>query len=338
MSVHNGEKYLEEAIESILHQTFSDFEFIIIDDGSNDSTPSLLARKAAVDSRILIHRFDNNRGLSTALNFGIRLARGQYVARMDADDISFPNRLQKQVRFMDTHPDIGVSGTWITFFGLSSGVMQYETEHDDIRSRLLFGALFCHPTVIFRRNIIFERDLFYDEQLTYAQDYELWGRVCNRVRVANLPEVLLQYREHDTSLGVVYDAQRRKMVQGILGKWFSELGVSFSQSELDLHERITWSEFTPDVEVLEQIESWLVKLRDANRFNPLYVMPSFEKVINERWHSFLNDAMRTGANRCFIARKVLFSPLRYNFGSHPFTRAKFLAKFFWKLVRTSRKR
>jgi len=330
MSVFNGENYLEEAINSILHQTLSDFEFIIIDDGSDDSTPGLLANSAYQDPRILIHRFDHNQGLSTALNFGIRLARGEYIARMDADDICHPCRLQKQVGFMDTHPDIGLCGTWITFIGNSSGVMKYETDHENIRSRLLFGALFCHPTIIVRRNTIFEKDLFYNEQIKFAQDYELWGRVCNRVRVANMPEFLLQYREHESSLGVVYNAQRRKIVQMILKKWFTELGVSYSRCELDLHECITWSEYTQEIEVLDQIESWLLKLRNANRHNPLYEKRAFEKNINERWNSFLNEALRTGVSNWYIARKILFSPLRYNFNSLPITRGKFL----WKLIRS----
>src|SRR5512134_3549033 len=97
MSVYNGEKYLEEAVESILNQTFRDFEFIVVDDGSSDSTPRLLALYERRDPRVLIYRFDDNRGLSTALNFGIERARGKYIARMDADDISLPNRLQEQV-------------------------------------------------------------------------------------------------------------------------------------------------------------------------------------------------------------------------------------------------
>ena len=131
MSVHNGEQYLDEAVESILHQTFQDFEFIIVDDGSHDSTPSLLARYQQRDPRIQVHRFEENRGLSSALNLGIRLARGEYIVRMDADDISLPHRFKRQIEYMETHVEVGVCGALTENIGEGAArVARYYDRYD----------------------------------------------------------------------------------------------------------------------------------------------------------------------------------------------------------------
>lgn len=198
ISIYNGEKFLREAIESILSQTFTDFEVIVIDDGSVDSTPHLLALYEQRDPRILIHRFGGNRGLSAALNFGIRCARGKYIARMDADDISLPYRLEEQVKFMDEHPEIDVLGTAYTLIDESGHHLQttvFPGNSDILRWSLLFFNPIAHPSTMMRTSTI-RKVGGYNTELTSAQDYELWTRVTLAGRLSNLQKVHMLLRLH----------------------------------------------------------------------------------------------------------------------------------------------
>jgi glycosyltransferase involved in cell wall biosynthesis len=201
MSVHNGRPYLEEAVKSILNQTLSDFEFVIVNDGSTDGTKDVLDRFADRDERIrCVHQ--ENRGLIASLNRGLDMARGKYIARMDADDIAHPNRLQAQVRFLDANPDIGVLGTqveWINDSGKADGEWNFPTDPDQVAWRLLFGTCLCHPSVMMRVSLV--QDLGgYAAWATHGEDYELWTRVLLESRLANLSETLLKYRRHEETV------------------------------------------------------------------------------------------------------------------------------------------
>jgi len=195
MSVYNGENYLKEAIESILNQTFRDFEFIIINDGSTDSTGDILARYQQVDNRILVYK-QENRGLIASLNRGCQLAKGKYIARMDADDISLPERLAREVNYLETHPDIGVLGTWMEYIDENSvpqNKLCAPTTPNLIKWFLLFGCPVAHPSVMIRRDTIETLGLYRPEAL-HAEDYDLWSRASLITRITNMPEILLQYR------------------------------------------------------------------------------------------------------------------------------------------------
>jgi glycosyltransferase involved in cell wall biosynthesis len=197
MSVYNGERYLREAIDSILNQTFRDFEFIIVDDGSTDSSPEII--RAYDDERIRLIRNERNVGLTASLNEGLDQSRGEYVARMDCDDVSLPERLARQVAFMDARPGVGASSTWALDIDAEGNVLR--------RRKTLTGAQLdnfywrtplIHPSAIIRFSQF--KDLRYDERIRYAQDYDLWLRIKERSNLANLAECLLLYRVHDESI------------------------------------------------------------------------------------------------------------------------------------------
>ena len=201
MSVYNGERFLWEAIDSILSQTFNDFEFVIVDDGSTDGTSTLLA--AEHDPRIRIVRNDKNLGLQRSLNIGLELACGHYVARLDADDIAMPDRLEKQVCFLDNHPEIGILGTacrLINVNGQHLGVSQYPLGDVQIRWRSLLTNPFAHPTVMVHREVLTQHGLRYNHDLHATEDYDLWTRVLKFTRGANLSEPLIKRRVHQGSL------------------------------------------------------------------------------------------------------------------------------------------
>ncbi|MBK1692149.1 glycosyltransferase family 2 protein [Ectothiorhodospira mobilis] len=196
MSVHNGRPYLSEAIRSILAQTFDDFEFIIVDDGSTDGSGEDLEQWESLDARIRLIR-QENQGLPVALNRGLRDARGWFVARMDADDISLPERLEMQLNFMRRHPGTGVLGTGIArldaWGNLSTETWPLPSSPGLTLWRTLFDSALAHPTVMFRRDVL-ERFGGYDESLRRAQDFELWMRLALHTRMQSLPEVLLHRR------------------------------------------------------------------------------------------------------------------------------------------------
>lgn len=203
MPVYNGEQYLREAIDSILTQTYRNFELIIIDDGSTDRSAAIIEEYRQIDDRVLVQKHSKNQGVVSSLNRGIRLARGDYLARMDADDISFPDRLYEQCRFLDAHNDIGIVGTSAIIINeRNKKIGFYPVYNDDfgIRWTLLFYPPFIHPTVMIRRKILLENDLFYSNSYEYIEDYELWTRLLLFTKGANLEKPLFYYRINPESV------------------------------------------------------------------------------------------------------------------------------------------
>ncbi len=193
MSVYNGEEYLRESIDSILNQTYGDFEFIIIDDGSTDGTAAILDSYKHPGIRV---RIQGNNGLTKALNTAISLAQGEYLARQDADDISNPGRLERQVRFLEENEKVGLVGTYynrIDAQGIILQNMKPPILSQDLKMRLEKGSQFAHGSVMFRRRCI-ECVGGYREEFRVAQDYDLWLRISERFDVANIPEFLYQWR------------------------------------------------------------------------------------------------------------------------------------------------
>lgn len=227
MPVYNGERYLREAIESILNQTYTDFEFIIIDDGSTDNTWQILQSYAANEPRIVLVRNETNIGLAGSLNKGLGLARGEYIARMDADDVSLPERLASQVAFLDEHPKVGVVGSSVQLIdadGSPTRIVRQPTMHGLILWFLCFHTAFAHPTVVFRKAVV-EGVGGYDDAIVANEDRDLWQRLSSVTRLANLPDVYLLYRRHPYTVSHRYtDTQAynsakagQRMMSRILG-------------------------------------------------------------------------------------------------------------------------
>ena len=202
MPAYNAEKYIAESIESILSQTFTDFEFIIINDASTDSTKEII--ESFQDSRIILINNEQNLGVAKSLNIGIATAKGKYIARMDADDISLPERFQTQFNFMEKNPDIDICGSWTETFGDNQCIIKVPEKHNDIKDELFFSCSMLHPTVIFKKNL----NLQYFSDFPRAEDYDLWCRKINDWNFANIPEVLLLYRIHENQIGMVNKAKQ----------------------------------------------------------------------------------------------------------------------------------
>ena len=182
MAVFNGERYLKEAIESILNQTFS--EFIIVNDASTDHSLEIVS--SFHDSRIHVISNESNQGLANSLNRAFDAAKGEFIARMDADDISRPYRLEKQVKYLQSHPDVDVCGSWVKTFGHKEMLWAYPSEHEEIRCMMLFNCPVAHPTVMIRNNGPKSANIRYEIDRRRVEDYELWYRLSKSHRIENI--------------------------------------------------------------------------------------------------------------------------------------------------------
>ena len=230
MSVHNGERYLREAVESILVQSFDDFEFLIIDDCSTDASRTILAEYEKRDSRIIVVENEQNVGLSQSLNRGLSLACGKYIVRMDADDISLPERLQKQVAYMESHPLVGVLGTNIIYIderGIPTASGRPKDRQPEsarvIKWLLLWRNCIYHPTVILRRYVLESENLKYNPLYTYSQDRELWTRLVKYTTITKLPQVLVKYRITSDSISRARRQEQLKASNAITQRELSSL-------------------------------------------------------------------------------------------------------------------
>ena len=196
MPVYNGAAYLGRAIESILCQTYGYYEFIIINDGSTDESAAIIQEYD--DSRIRYYEH-SNRGLAATLNRGIEMAKGKYLARQDQDDISYPQRFEKQIAFLETHPEYGMVGSWAEIWIQDKKTRRTHKHPSDnltLKSDLLFNNPFVHSSMMLRKTVFDEIGLYADDKSRQLpEDYELWSRIARKFKVANIPEMLLVYRE-----------------------------------------------------------------------------------------------------------------------------------------------
>jgi len=202
MSVHNGEKYLPETLDTLLAQTVSDFELVVIDDGSQDSTHEILRAYAQRDARIRPVRNERNMKLPASLNRGLKLCRAPLVARADADDLYVPQYLETQVGHLHNDPSVGVISSSFDVADADGTVLYTRylpTEDPQIRFELLFMSRFLHPTTVFRAGLV-HRAGGYNEEFHGAEDYELWARLRDETRFANHPTPLVRYRRHSETI------------------------------------------------------------------------------------------------------------------------------------------
>ena len=263
MPVYNAEKYLKEAIHSVLSQTFGDFEFLIMDDGSTDCSLGIIKEFAEKDKRIIYYH-QENKGLPCALNELIKKARGKYIARMDSDDISFRKRFEVQYGFMERHPEIAVTGSNVVSIGRRSAVFFGTSKDDRVRNiRMLFSnAGVPHPTAFIRADFLKEHGILYNANNIAAEDYELWADIIRDGGVIHLLDrPLLYYRIHKGQITDVFSKNTSISVGAVKEKQLKKFG-SFTQEEINEIKKMRYIGYTLDVELLFRT---LNKLKRLNR-------------------------------------------------------------------------
>lgn len=281
MSVYNGADYLREAIDSILSQSFADLEFIVVDDCSTDGSAEIIGNYS--DSRLRMFRNNVNLGLAKSLNNSMEQARGEYIARMDADDISLPRRLEKQLSYMDTHPEVGICGTWIRYFGAGRAVLRPQTDHDSLAAALVFGPHLIHPTVMLRRSLVDKYNLRYDPKFTRAQDYDLWWRAVSHTRLANVGHVLLNYRLHSDQARNAHGGEQQYFAGTVRRRVLQKLGIDPTHEEMELHQAVSTCLIDGLQDPFVRIDDWLCRLLDANRTRQIFSETEFSRTLLHQW-------------------------------------------------------
>lgn len=300
MPVYNCALYVGEAIDSILNQTFTDFEFLIIDDASTDETVSII--NTYTDHRINLIEKPKNTGYTNSLNYGLSIARGEYIARMDGDDISLPERFAKQVAFMDLHSKVVVCGT--TYSIIDSKVIKHvPISHEDIKVQLLQKNSFGHPTVMLRKTVLDDNSIIYDTTKEPAEDYDLWVRLLAYGEFYNLSEVLLKYRVHDTQVSVNRAKQKFDNYYKIKKQILKLLEAPLTKDENNVLERIIFRDAISykEFEVFKSIKQ---KLLEANE-EGVFKVSGFHRYIKEMETLMYKDY--------FLNRKSYFPKLMVHY-------------------------
>jgi len=268
MPVYNGEMYLREAITSVLRQSFGDFEFLIIEDGSTDSSLAII--ESFRDPRIIVVRNQMNKGLIYSLNKGFDLARGEYIARMDCDDISLPERLSKQVAYMTQHQEVGICGTWSKTIGevKKSWKTRFPTEHTEIVAHLLFNTAITHPTAMFNVAKLRALNLKYDASALDAEDYDLWVNAFDYFSLGNVGETLFLYRVHIGQTSKTAERRQRSTTARVRAKMLAKMGIKASDDEISLHNRLSDNSWEKSDVFYTDCNRWFSKMERLTK--PIY--------------------------------------------------------------------
>ncbi|MBL4585963.1 MAG: glycosyltransferase, partial [Flavobacteriales bacterium] len=277
---------------SILGQTFTDFEFLIINDGSTDASESII--RSFNDPRIRYVRNEKNLRLIATLNRGFDLATGKYIARMDADDIAVEERLRKQVDFLEANPLIGAVGSWIHTFDHADSVTRYPFSDVDNRYMSLHQCSFCHPTLLLRTSVIKDNHLTFSADYPRAEDYEFWLRLIDHCQTANLQEVLLNYRSHDSNISKLETTTQIKNSLIIRGMFFKKAGVDCDEKELDLYRRMKYHGNAFTETQLDRLTDLLNRLLEGNKQTRYIDSVEMQKKLSVQWFQLCNNHSHHG--------------------------------------------
>lgn len=297
MPVYNTSKYLHEAIQSILNQTYTHFEFIIVDDASTDNSVKII--QTFKDERIHLIVNEKNEGISRSRNKGMSFARGRYIAVFDSDDTALPYRLEKQVAFMEKTPACGLLGGQIELIsetGKSTGKsVQYEEDSAKIPVILLFKNHIAQPAAMIRRSAL--PDVWYKPEFIIAGDYELWVRISRHHKLFNLPEKLISYRIHDKSITKRQSAKSHLLLRKILANQLNYLGVNYTEEEFEVYYTMTnYNLIIADEKFMLTYFELADRLKVLNYKKAIYDIAAFDNYLEEK---------KTRATDYFIEKKYL---------------------------------
>lgn len=300
MTVRNNELFIEQSVRSILSQSYRDFEFLIVDDASSDKTYEKLQELACEDRRISLRKNESNVGVAGSLNLMVNEANGEYLARMDGDDIAIQDRFKRQLAVLDSGR-CDICGGWVAAFGRQSrAVIKFPISDAEIRTQMMFFNPFCHPTIFMRRKLLnVER---YDESMKHVEDYDLWQRLSASARMCNLPCVLLLYRRHDDQ---AWTRHSREQIDGsakLAVRYLNYLGIKASDEERNLHARIRNPEPPKNWKEVVATERWLAKLSGEAERKQMAL-----NVIADQWYRYCLKSASKGMRAYFLFYR---SPLR----------------------------
>lgn len=295
LPVYNGEKYLREAIDSILTQTYTNFEFLIINDGSTDRTEEIIL--SYTDPRIVYVKNEQNLRLIATLNKGLKLAKGKYIARMDADDISLPERLEKQVAYMEKHPAVGLCGSYIqTLEAGTEYIIKYQTASDEIKFKLLFDTHFPHPAAMLRKSVLDEYNLEYEQKYIHAEDYVLWNRMALHTGLHNIPEVLVWKRSHDGQVSIVHNELQQQVMSGFRKELMEAICGQIDEKTYKLYEALLSGVYPEKNKDIITLLKFLDVFVLANRREQVYNKAILQNYFGKLAYSIAYNSSAKGLN------------------------------------------
>ncbi len=288
MPVFNAEKYLREAIDSIMWQSFTDWELIVINDGSTDSSETII--RSYTDTRLKYYKNEQNIGLIATLNRGIDLGNGEYVARMDADDISEKERFKAQITFLEKNREYAMCGSYAKVIDESNNetgkILNLHT-NDYLQINLLFSVPFIHPSMMIRGNVL--RNNYFNYEYKHAEDYELWCKIAQNHKIGNVPYYLLRYRWHTTNVSVTNSEIQEDIKNKIIRNQLQNIGLQPTEQELYLH-KVTFQQFDSKAKIAKKffedytlLDAWFLKIINANKQKQKYDESSLIAFLWSRW-------------------------------------------------------
>ncbi|MDL2303032.1 glycosyltransferase [Dysgonomonas sp. OttesenSCG-928-D17] len=285
---YNVEKYVEESVNSILSQTYTNMEIIAINDCSTDSTGDLLRKLAQKDSRITVVDNEVNLKLIKTLNKGVALCNGEYIARMDADDISLPTRIEKEVAFLEANRDHDIVST--LFYAFNSENPAKKTLHhspltdSELRAYLLFKSGICHPAVMIRKRVFTELGLKFEPEYLHVEDYALWSEAVYKTKVANVGEPLLLYRVHQNQVSSLHEDLQTDNKKKVFKIHCSHLGLPSNSDFIDVYASV--AECVPlhsSLKYLDKCEEFMLNLLTVNKQKPFCDNAYLDRMLSVNW-------------------------------------------------------
>lgn len=307
MPVYNGGPYLKEAVASVLGQSHGAFTFLIIDDGSTDGSLDWL--RSLDDPRIVLETNMRNLGLIATLNLGLEMIDTPYFCRADADDLCEPRRFERQIAFMEAHPELGAAGSDVLQFGEGIDyVSHYVTDPDQIRAMLLFQPTLCHASAIFRTALFKAHGIRYRAAYPHIEDWDLWRQIAVHAPLGNQPELLYKVRNHPQGVQARNAEQQADAIRRLQGEELDRLGIDCTEEERAFHAAVGAFRFSGELTELERAEGWLRQLLAAREGSDDPWFAGLEQEIGRRfWRLARNHFAAAGLGAWRIYRG---SPLR----------------------------
>ncbi|MBK5721482.1 glycosyltransferase [Dysgonomonas sp. Marseille-P4677] len=343
MPCYNVEKYVEESMNSILNQTYANLQIIAINDCSTDDTGKILERLAKKDTRISIVENEENLKLIRTLNKGITFCEGEFIARMDADDISLPTRIEKEVDFLLNNPDHDIVSTLFYAFRSDRPNKRYfhhSPLHDnELRGYMLFKSGICHPAVMIRKRVFTELNLKFEEEYLHVEDYALWSKAIYKTKVANINEPLLLYRVHESQVSTIHEDLQTENKKKVFKIHCSHLGLPVDDDSIDVYSSVAESvPLYSSFKYLDKCESLMCSLMRINKDHSFCDAKYLEYMLSIHWLRLCANS-RLGLR---VLRRLKDSPLykEQNYTSRDFAilytkctfRLKYKKSLIYKLV------
>ena len=312
--VYNGDEYLPQTLRCVFAQTFRDFEILIIDDASTDRTVEII--QSFDDARIRLLRNQTNLGIYSSRNLGMQEARGEYVCFLDHDDLCTPDRLAVQVTFMDDHPDIGLCGSFAGEVDAKGKVIEgrirsYPTEPEEVAGKLWSGYTILNPTVILRRDDFIRHGIWHDTTFKVAGDYDFYVRAAKKLKLANIPQVLLYYRQHPKQVSITNELKLSRALLSVQLEIFRGFFLGWPEADFEIHRRLSRRECDYSGTEVLSVARYFAAIAKAAEQKAVFASEDLESYIQVFWNMYLRHITRHSPQTFLnLSRSPYFSFLK----------------------------